>query len=150
MRWCCWGSKCDCSSVETWFLFHTFEHFFDRAHQSVLHLKNQCHKGRYWYCNKSSTFGMSLKRTPWNFETSLSSLLLGKRLKIFEASHFSSLLPCKCRANALNNQRLSLYGCIVFLSKVKQFKLQFLGTGSGKTASLQPMGTSCSNETKSV
>ena len=91
---------------------------------------------------------MSFKWTPWNFETSPSSLLSKKSLNVFEVSSSSFSLPCKCRANALNKERLPLYGWLVFLSKVRQLTLQFLKSGSGKTVFLQPMGTSLSNEAK--
>ena len=104
----CWRSKCDCCSVKTWHSFLTFDYFFDRAHQLVLHLQNQCHKGLRLRCKMPSTFGLPFRWIPWNFETSRYSLLLRKSLKIFEVTSSSFLLPCKCRANALNKQRLSL------------------------------------------
>ena len=44
--------------------------------------------------------------------------------------------------NTKKRRRLSLYGCLLFSSYVRQLIVQFFIRGLGKTASLQPIGTS--------
>ena len=146
MRWSCWRSKCDCRSVKALHFFHTFECSFDRAHQSVLHLQKPSHKERFWV---ATSLRLLECHSNEHLEFLKRLLLLCYSGKDWKNTK-SPPRDFRYHANALNKQRVSLYGCLVFLSKVWQFTLCSFGNYSGKTASLQPMGTSLSNEAKIV
>ena len=51
-------------------------------------------------------------------------------------------MSCKWRGSARKRLQLSLYGCLVFSSYVRQLIVPFLNRGSGKTPFLLPIGTS--------
>ena len=73
----------------------------------------------------SSTDGISSIQNPLNFEGSVLVLLKRKRLNNFDVFSSNISLRNKCRATALKKQRLSLYGFVVFLSKVGQLTVWF-------------------------
>ena len=72
------------------------------------------------------------------------------KLNNFEVSSSSRWFPCIWRAKARKRHRLSLYGCLVFSSNVRQLIVWFLSRGSGKTAFLHPIGTSLCKAAKTV
>ena len=55
---------------------------------------------------------------------------------------FSSSRWFTCKWRESERHTLSLYSCLVFSSNVRQLIVWFLSRGSGKTASLHPIGTS--------
>ena len=59
-------------------------------------------------------------------------------------------MPCKWRASARKRHKLSLYGCLVLSSNVRQLTVPFLNRSLGKTALLHPIGTSFSKAANTV
>ena len=92
--------------------------------------------------SRSSTIGLSFMWTPWECLGLNPSILLINKLNIFKVSFSSRWFLCKWRARARKRHRLSLYGCLVFSSNVRQLIVHFFESGLGKIASLHPIGTS--------
>ena len=93
---------------------------------------------------------MSFTRTPWDFGGSPSTQLQWKKLKKLEVSSPNLSLPCKCEASAQNKRRLSLWGCLVSPSKLRQFTMLFSKKGLVKTVSFKPTDLWMSNGSKTV
>ena len=92
--------------------------------------------------SRSSINGMSFIWTPRSLLRLRPSILFVKKLKISDVSSPSLWFPCKWRTIVRKNHKLTLYDCVVFSSKVRQLIVKFFNRVSGKTASLQPIGTS--------
>ena len=80
---------------------------------------------------------MSFIWTPWTWVGLSPAILLFNRLEISDVSSSSFWFPCKWRAKERKRQKLSLCGCLVFSSKMKQLTVFFFTGSSGKTASLR-------------
>ena len=100
--------------------------------------------------SRSSAVGISFIWTPWNWSALNPSVLLMNKLNIFEVFSSSRWFLCKWRARARTKHRLSLYGCLVFSSNVRQLIVQFFKSGLGKTAFFHPIGTSLSKAANTV
>ena len=100
--------------------------------------------------NRSSTKRISFIWTPWNWSALNPSILLMNQFYIFEVSFSKRWFLCRWRARARKRHRLSLYGCLVFYSTVRQLIVWFLSRGLEKTASLHPIGTSLSKAANTV
>ena len=100
--------------------------------------------------SRSSTVGISFTWKPWNWLGLSPSIMLRNKLNNFEFSSSCRWVPCKWKANARKGHKLSLYGCLVFSSKVRQLIVWFLSRGSGNTAILHPIGTSLSKAANTV
>ena len=92
--------------------------------------------------SRSSTVGISLMWTSWNWLGLTPAIILMIKLNNFEVSPSSRSVPCKWRTRARKRHKLLLYGCLVFSSYVRQLILPFFNRGSVKTAFLDPIGTS--------
>ena len=99
---------------------------------------------------RSSTAGISFMWTPWNCMGLSPSILVMNKMNNFEVSSSSLWVPCKWRASARKRHKLSFFGCLVFSSNVRQLIVQFFKSGSGKSPSLHPIGTSLSKTANTV
>ena len=72
------------------------------------------------------------------------------KCKFFDVSPSSFWLPCKWRITARKRLKLSIYGCFVFSSNVRQCTVWFFSRGLGKTPTLQPIVTSLSKASNFV
>ena len=88
--------------------------------------------------SRSLAIGKSFMWTHWKWLGLSPSILLMNKLENFEVSFSSRWVPCKWRASARKSHKLSLYGCLVFSSYVRQLIVPFLSRSSGKTAFLRP------------
>ena len=100
--------------------------------------------------SRSSTVGISFMWTPWNWLGLNPTFLLMNKLNNFKISTSSFWVPCKWKANAPKRHKLSLYGCLVFPSDLRQLIVPLLRRGSGKTASLHSICTPFRRATKTV
>ena len=100
--------------------------------------------------SRSSTIGISFMWTPWKWSALNRSILLMNKLNNFEVFSSSYWCPCMWRASARKRHKLSLYGCLMFCSNVRQLIVWFLSRGSDKTAFLHPIGTSLSKAANTV
>ena len=100
--------------------------------------------------SRSSSIVMSVIWTPWDRLRLSRSILLINKLKILDVSSSGRWFPCKWRARARKRHKLSLDGCLVFSSYVRQLTVWFSSRGLGKTASLQPIGSSLSKAAYTV
>ena len=100
--------------------------------------------------SRPSARGISFMWTPWNRSVLNPSVLFMNKMTKFEVSSSSRWFPCKWRARAQKRHRLLLYGCLMFSSNVRQFVVQFIKSGSGKTASLHFIGMFLSEAANSV
>ena len=92
--------------------------------------------------SRSSWVRITFFWTPWNWLGHSPTNLLMKTLCNFDVSSSSRWVPCKWRTSARKRHKLSLYGCLVLSSYVKQLIVPFPSRSSDKTASLHPIGTS--------
>ena len=97
----------------------------------------------------SSTIGRLSIETPQNCFGSQPDFSW-KAFKTMEVDVSRLVVPCKWTARARNKHKLSLYGCLVFWSKIKQITWLFLSRGSGITESGHPMGMFLSKAAKMV
>ena len=100
--------------------------------------------------SRSSTVGISFMWTAWNWLELNPSIKLMNKLNVFEVCSSSLWVPCKWREGARKRHKLSLYGCLVFSSYVRQLIVPFLNKGSCKTAFLHPIGMSLSKAAKTT
>ena len=100
--------------------------------------------------SRSSTVGIWFMWTTWNWLWLSPTIWLMNKMKNFEVSSSSCWFPCMWRARARKRHKLSLYGCLVFSSIVRQLIVWFLSRGSGRTAFLHPLGTSLSKAANTV
>ena len=100
--------------------------------------------------SRSSTVWLLFIWTPWDGLGLSPSTLLMMKFNILEVSSSSCRVPCKLRASTRKRHKLSVYRCLVSSSFARQLFVSILNRGSGKTASLQPTGTSLSNAAKTV
>ena len=100
--------------------------------------------------SRSSTVGISFMWTPLNWSGLNPSNFLMNKLNTFEVSSCSRWFLCMRRARARKRHSLTLYGCPIFSSNVRQLIFWFLSRGSGKIAFLHPVGTFLSKEASTV
>ena len=98
----------------------------------------------------SSTAAISSIQTPRKFAGPLPLVFLRNRLNMLEVSSSGLSFPCECNARAPRRPKFSFYGFRVLSTIVKHLTERFFKIGSGKTVSLQPMGTSLRNAAKTV
>ena len=100
--------------------------------------------------SRSSTIGISLIWTPWSWLGLSPSIFLMNKQDNFEISSSNRWVPCKWRASARKRYKLSLYGCLVFSSNVRQLIVPFFNRGLSKTAFVHPIGMSLSKALNTV